>query len=281
MSGKVAVVTGSTRGIGLGLAKELARRGCSVVVCGRGAEGVNAAVSEIAALTSAGQVTGTTCDVTDQSSVQQLWDHAVETFGRVDIWINNAGSTTTPLPLPDVPDGQIEKVVQTNLVGTMLGCKIAAAGMRDQSDGGVIYNVEGMGSKGETQKGMATYGATKAATGYLMKALRKELADTPVRLGAIRPGINITKHLVTDVHVLDRERWEKSKKVLNILGDLPETTTPWLAEQILSNDKDGTRIQWLTTTKIMMRFLKAPFGQKRDLFAEAGFEDPFEAASTR
>jgi NAD(P)-dependent dehydrogenase (short-subunit alcohol dehydrogenase family) len=273
----VAVITGSTRGIGLGLARELAGRGCNVVVCGRGADGVEAAVAEVAALTSPSQVTGTTCDVTDGASIQALWDHAVATFGRVDIWINNAGSTTTPVPLPDVPDGQIEKVVQTNLVGLMLGCKIAATGMRNQdSGGGFIYNVEGMGSKGETQNGMATYGATKAATGYLMKALGKELADTDVKICAIRPGINVTKHLVTDVHVLDPERWRKSKKILNILGDLPETTTPWLAEQILKNDKGGTRIQWLTTSKVIMRFMLAGKYGKRDLFAQAGFEDPFD-----
>lgn len=264
---RTAVITGSTRGIGLGLARELATRGCNVVVCGRNTSTVQEAIDEVAASSSADRVTGVPCDVTDADDVQRLWDHAVEAFGQVDIWINNAGATTTPVPFWQVPIDQVQRVIDTNLLGVLHGCRVATAGMRTQPRGGFVYNVEGLGSKGETQVGLTTYGASKAGVGYLMKALRKDLAGSNVRICAIRPGINVTEHLLTDAEVLDPERWEKTKKIMNILGDLPETTTPWLADKILANDKDGERIAWLPPSKITWRFLTAGFN-KRDLFAD-------------
>ncbi len=266
----VFVITGSSRGIGLGLARELAARSGKVVVSGRNQDTVDAAVAAVVERTGGGNVVGAVCDVTDPASVQGLWDTAVDAFGRVDHWINNAGSTTTPVPFWTVPSEQVEQVIRTNVTGVLHGCRTAATGMRAQDGGGWIWNVEGMGSKGEVQAGMTTYATSKAAIGHLMKALRKDLAaedGNEVKVGAIRPGINITEHLLTDVEVLDAERWAKQKKVLNILGDLPETTTPWLAEQLLAATKDGSRIQWLPPTKIMWRFATA-WRDERDLFAE-------------
>jgi NAD(P)-dependent dehydrogenase (short-subunit alcohol dehydrogenase family) len=268
-----AVVTGSTRGIGYGLALELGRRGCDVVICGRDAAVVDGAVARLAAELGGEHVSGAPCDVTEPGDVQALWDHAAQRFGVVDLWINNAGSTTTPVVLWDVPEGQVEQVVATNVLGVLHGCRVAAAGMAQQSGGGWIYNVEGLGSKGEVQVGVTTYGATKAAVGYLHKALRKDLEGTGVRICAIRPGINVTEHLLTDVAALPPERWERTKKVMNILGDKPETTTPWLAERILANDRDGARIQWLTPAKITWRFATARF-RTRDLFAELDIPEP-------
>lgn len=261
------VITGSTRGIGLGLARELAARTSNVVVCGRNRETVDAAVAEVADRAGPDRVTGTTCDVTDPDDVQSLWDHAVDRFGSVEHWVNNAGSTTTPLPLHELPADQLQRVIDTNVQGVLHGVRVAAAGMKEQPNGGFIWNVEGLGSKGETQVGLTTYGASKAAVGYLMKALQKDLEDTPVKVGAIRPGINITEHLLTDAEVLSEERWEQTKKIMNILGDLPETTTPYLADELLKATRTGTRIAWLPPQKIMWRFLTAPFN-KRDLFSE-------------
>lgn len=262
MSAQTVVITGSTRGIGFGLARELAARGANVVVSGRTPDALQAAVAQIGE-----RAHGVACDVTRSEDVQALWDGAVARFGRVDIWINNAGATTTPLVLWDVPDSQIETTIRTNLIGALYGCRVAAAGMRAQPGGGVIYNIEGMGSKGEVQVGVTTYATSKAAVGYLLKALRKELAGTGVRVGAIRPGINVTEHLLFGADALPPERWAKTKKVFNILGDKPETTTPWLAEKILANTKDGARIRWLTPGKITWRFMTAGF-RKRDLFAD-------------
>ncbi len=271
-SGPVCVITGSTRGIGLGLVRELARRGARVVVCARSQGGVDDALATLAGEgLPADHLAGTACDVTDPASVQALWSFAVERFGRVDHWINNAGTTTTPVPLPEVPAEQIERVVATNVEGLLQCCRVAAAGMVAQEPvngtAGWIWNVEGLGSKGEVQQGLTSYGTSKATVGHLMKSLRKDLAGTDVKVGAIRPGINITEHLLTDREALSPERWEQTKKIMNILGDLPETTTPFLAEELLAATKDGTRIQWLPPTKIAWRFATA-WRNKRDLFAQ-------------
>lgn len=260
---RTAVVTGSTRGIGFGLARELARRDVQVVVTGRSQEDADKAAAEVGP---PDRVVGIAADVTDPASVQALWDAAVDRFGRVDIWVNNAGTTTNPLPLWQVDADEVRRTVETNLLGTLYGTQVATRGMLAQG-GGQVFNVEGMGSKGEVQVGLLPYACTKAAVGYLDKALLKELKGSPVQVCSIRPGINVTEHLLHGAEHLGAERWEKTKKVFNILGDTPETTTPWLAERILATRRTGTRIQWLTTPKIAWRFTVAPF-RKRDLFAD-------------
>lgn len=260
---KTAVVTGSSRGIGFGLARELLARGCNVVVTGRSQDAVDKAVAELG---EADRTLGFSSDVTDPASVQALWDAAVARFGRVDIWVNNAGTTTNPVPLWEVGSDEVRQTVETNLLGTIYGMQVATRGMRAQG-GGQIFNVEGMGSKGEVQVGLLPYACTKAAVGYLDKAFLKELKGSSVQVCSIRPGINVTEHLLHGSEHLDPARWEKTKKVFNILGDKPETTTPWIADRILATTKTGTRIAWLTTPKIAWRFTAAPF-RKRDLFAD-------------
>jgi NAD(P)-dependent dehydrogenase (short-subunit alcohol dehydrogenase family) len=259
---KTAVVTGSSRGIGFGLARELLARGCNVVVTGRSADGVETAMTELG---QPEQTLGVRCDVTDAGDVQALWDAAVARFGRVDIWVNNAGTTTNPLPLWEVTSDEVRQTVETNLLGTLFGMQVATRGMRAQG-GGQIFNVEGLGSRGEVQVGLLPYACTKAAVGYLDKAFLKELEGSRVQICSVRPGINVTEHLLHGAEVLSPERWEKTKKVFNILGDRPETTTPFLAERILGTTKTGTRIAWLTPARISGRFLAAPF-RRRDLFA--------------
>ena len=261
---RTAVITGSTRGIGLGLARELLARGCNVVVTGRSQSGLDSAVAELA---NPARVLAVPLDVTDAASVQKVWDEAAARFGSVDIWINNAGSTTTPLPLWQVELDEVTTTIETNLLGTIYGTQVAIRGMSAQPNGGHIFNVEGLGSKGETQVGLTTYGCTKAAVNYLDKALLKELKDSKVLISSIRPGINVTEHLLHGAHVLSEERWAKTKKIMNILGDKPETTTPFLADKILAANKTGTRIAWLTNAKVAGRFMTAGF-RKRDLFAD-------------
>jgi len=260
---KTVIITGSTRGIGLGLAKAMLERGANVVVTSRSEADI---AHTIRSLGHTDRTLGVRCDVTDLASVQAVWDRSCERFGVVHLWINNAGATTTPVPLDRVEGGEILRTVMTNLVGALYGCKVAAQGMRKQGHG-QIYNVEGLGSRGQTQEGLLVYGATKAALHYVMKALRKELRGTGVQVCAIGPGINVTEHLFYGAHALSEERWRNTKKIFNILGDHPDTTTPWLAARILDNDRDGVKIEWLTSAKAAYRFMAAPFS-RRDLFGE-------------
>jgi NAD(P)-dependent dehydrogenase (short-subunit alcohol dehydrogenase family) len=256
------VVTGSTRGIGRGLAVEFLKRGHQVVVSGRGQDAVSRTVRDLGG----NAVLGQPCDVRSLASVQMLWDAAVARFGRVDMWINNAAIATDRLRLGDLPGDQISATVETNLNGTLYGTKVALAGMLEQGSG-QIYTFEGFGSDGMTSPGLAVYGSTKRAVRYLTAALVKEYRDSPVLIGSLSPGIVATDLLIYSSKGRDPQEWEKAKRVMNILGDRVETVTPWLVEQALANRKQGARIAWLTPAKAFRRFVTAPFN-KRDLLSD-------------
>jgi short-subunit dehydrogenase len=114
---------------------------------------------------------------------------------------------------------------------------------------------------------MTLYSTTKYGLHYLTDALVAETQDTPVLVGALSPGMVITD-MLTREEVRSEEDWESTKRIFNILADRVEDVAPWMASQILDNDRTGVRIKWLTRGKIMTRFLTAPF-RKRDLFGES------------
>ena len=261
---KSVVITGSTRGIGRGLAENFLARGCSVVVSGRSQESVDRTREALAEQADSDWIAGRACEVTDSAQLEGLWDEAVARFGQVDIWINNAG-VGLRTPVVDAEPEQIEHLIKVNLTGLLLASRVASRGMREQGHG-QIWNMEGYGSRGEMAPGMSIYGASKRAVGYLNKALNKELADSPVQVCALSPGIVVTDLLIGDCDT-DSEQWEKSKKIFNILGDRVETVAPFLVERILRTRKRGTRVAWLTRRKAFLRFLTAAFN-KRDLFED-------------
>jgi NAD(P)-dependent dehydrogenase (short-subunit alcohol dehydrogenase family) len=226
----VIVVTGGTRGIGRGIAKELIARGAQVVICGR--SGVDEAAAELGA-------TGVVCDMTDRAQVENLWEKAAA-----------------------LPAEQLETVVNANLLGVLNGSAVAARHMLEQGSG-TIWNMEGFGSDGRTMVGLTAYGATKRAVTYVTEGLAKELKGTPVKAAHLSPGMVVTDLLLKDY---GPEELEKVKKVFNILADKVETVTPFLAEGILKGVRNGGRVAWLTGPKIAFRFATAAFN-KRDLFA--------------
>jgi NAD(P)-dependent dehydrogenase (short-subunit alcohol dehydrogenase family) len=260
---KTVVITGSTRGIGYGLADSFLALGCAVTISGRTLTSVEKAVAELTAKHEADRVLGQPCDVTDFEQVQALWDAAKAHFGQIDIWINNAGIGHSQMDSCELSPEQIQSVMDTNLVGAMYGAKVALRGMLDQGFGS-FYNMEGLGSAGRMVKGLALYGCTKAGLRYLTRSWVQETQGTPVLVGALRPGMVMTD-LVTKQYEERPEDWERDKRIFNILGDHVETVTPWLARKVLANDKTGVQFTWLTRGKVIGRFLLAPF-RKRDLF---------------
>lgn len=257
------VVTGSTRGIGHGLAREFLTRGHRVVVTGRSQDSVDAG---LAALQDLGEVTGQPCNVADRSAVQALWDAAVARFGRVDIWINNAALAPDHSLFADIPGEQIAATVDANLTGTMYGTQVALNGMLKQG-AGKIYTFEGFGSDGMTSPGLAVYGATKRAVRYFTAAVAKEYADTPVIIGSLSPGMVPTDLLIYSSRGEDAAKWARTKRIMNILGDKVETVTPWLAEQAVLNEKNGAKIAWLTRSKALRRFM-SPKYRRRDIVGD-------------
>lgn len=263
---KTVVITGSTRGIGRGLAEAFLARGCQVVVSGRSPASVAEAVSVLAKRFGAERVAGQPCDVKDYAQVQALWDAAAARFGTVDIWINNAGQGNTLTPLWELEPELMQEVVDTNVLGMLYGSKVAIQGMLRQGHGS-LYNMEGFGSRGKrVLPGLTLYGTTKASLAFLDRSLAAELAGTPVTVGSILPGMVVTD-LLLNQRAGDPADWERSKRAFNILADKVETITPWIAEQVLANQKNGAHIAWLNGPKIMLRFLTAGF-RKRQVIDE-------------
>ncbi len=261
---KTVVITGSTRGIGYGLAKEFATNGCAVVVSGRSQAGVDAAVASLQAECPEATLAGIPCDVTKLDDIKSLWASSAEQFGAVDIWINNAGIGHPQQDAADLSEGTIRKVFDVDLLGLVFGTQVALQGMLAQGTGH-IYNMEGFGSDGAVRQGMSVYGAAKRAVRYYTRTVVKETKKTPIKVGTLSPGIVITD-FITDMYQDDPQGFETSKKIFNILGDKVETVTPWLAAKVLGNDRSGANFRWLTPGKAFARFMTAGF-KRRDLFA--------------
>ncbi len=255
------VITGASRGIGLGLADSFLSLGCRVTICARSAEGVSRAVMELGQRYESGRIAGQACDVADADAVHSLWDFA-SNLAPIDMWVNNAGVSGPQVSFTEIGVQEYQRVVDINLVGMLHGCRVAARGMAEQGFGH-IYNMEGLGSDGRIVDGLSVYGTTKSGLRYFTRALARELRGTPVAVSAISPGMVVTDLLLGELGK-DQERFEKGRWIFNILADRVETVTPWLATRMLANRKSGARIAWLTTGKILLRFLLSPFS-KREL----------------
>ncbi|MBE9524823.1 MAG: SDR family oxidoreductase [Chloroflexi bacterium] len=260
---KVIVITGSTRGIGLGLARSFMDLGCAVVISGRSEKHVQQITKALGDQYSPEGSFGLACDVTNPDDLGALWDGALEHYGVIDIWINNAGVSGPQSPVWDYAPQDVERIIQTNILGTIYGSNIAVSGMLSQGHG-AIYNMEGFGSKGRMRMGMTAYGTTKAAVTYFTKSLAKELKSEPLIVGTLQPGMVITD-LVMDHFRENPDEIERVRKIFNIIADRVENVTPWLAKKMLNNQKSGVAFVWTPGWKLLLRFLSAPFS-KRDVF---------------
>lgn len=193
LEGRVVVITGSTRGIGRAIAEACLARGASVVVSSRGADAVSSAVEAMRGgalldVPGAPRVSGFPCDVANPEEVQALFDHALATWGRLDIWVNNAGISQGYRPFDELSPAEVARIVSVNLTGTMLGCRVALNHFRQH--GGVLLNLAGRGYRGDATPHTAAYAATKAAVASLTRSLAAENRDRPqVHVHALVPGM--------------------------------------------------------------------------------------------
>ncbi len=260
------VITGSTKGIGFGLAKEFAQRGHNVAIAGRTRDAIDDALQRIG--DSAGKVIGQPCDVADKAAVQALWDSAEASFGGIDIWVNNAGLARTTRKIIEYSNDDVQAMVMTNVLGTINGCQVAGTGMLARG-AGKIFNMLGGGSDGRYFPGMGVYGTTKRGLDYLTDAMISEFSDTGVIIGKIRPGMVITEAVVREARD-DLESFQSSRRVMNILCDHVETVSPFLVDGILNATRSGTKIAWLSGSKIGMRMMFSRFRKQEDKFARYG-----------
>jgi NADP-dependent 3-hydroxy acid dehydrogenase YdfG len=265
-SNTCVVITGSTRGIGYGLADAFLTSGCGVVVSGRSQQAVEQAVNKLAETHPRERIYGVACDTRNLEQVKNLWKQVYKNFDRVNIWINNAGIASPVCRAWKLRPSDIESVIDTNLKGVMYGTSVAISGMLAQNFG-AVYNLEGLGSeKGRIVPGMSLYGSTKAGLRFFNDSLFKELEGKLVIAGALQPGMVVTD-LIGAQNSGDPAEFERVKWITNIIGNRVEEVTPWLVEKMLANTRNGARFRYMSSFKTTLRFLTAPF-VKRDLFSD-------------
>jgi len=261
------VITGSTQGIGLGLAREFLRRGHDVVISSRRPDAVKQVVAELQTAWPDRKVVGCQCDVGIYADAQNLWDFAISELGTVDIWVNNAGTEVGKAMFFMQDPASIAATINTNLTGLMYCNQVAIRGMYEQG-GGKIFNMEGFGSNGMVRPAVSVYGSTKCAVRHFTKSMVLELQGSPVKVCYLSPGIVITDLLVPPPDKRGKG-WEQSKKILNLLADTVDTVTPFLVDGMLNVKEGGEAVRWLTPGKIMRRKIFSYF-KKRDVFTPLG-----------
>jgi len=261
---KNVVITGSTRGLGLEMAKEFLKVGCNVTISGSKPESFSRAKDELKEFE--GRFIYVTCNVRNIDDIKNLWQKSVEKWGKVDIWINNAGHNCPHEYFYDTPEEYIDTVVDTNIKGVMYGSKVAVENMLKQGHG-QIWNMEGLGSDGRIVEKTLLYASSKAAITYFTKGLAKELKNSPVKIGRLSPGMMLTDLMVKSPtgEPSSVNQDAQFKKIFNILGEKPETVAKFLVPRILSNTKQDAHIVWLTNFKAMRKFITAPFRKREAL----------------
>ncbi len=259
---KKIVITGSTRGIGLSMAKEFLQKGCQVTITGRAVRPSEELISELKPYEDRYQYVP--CNVRDISEVEALWEVAAKHWGGIDIWVNNAGQNVPHEFSYNTEASYVDAVIDTNMKGVIYGSQVAARHMLLQGYG-QIWNMEGLGSNDMIQVKTILYGTTKRALTYFTKGLAKELKGTSVTAGLLSPGMVLTDFMTKTPEgeaspVLEDKSFQF---IFNNLGDRPETVAAFFIPRILANRKNDAHIVWLTNVKSLLRMMKAPFVKRR------------------
>ncbi len=187
ITGKTAIVTGASSGLGVTFATVLAERGANVVLAARRTERLEDVAGKI--VQGGGTAISVTCDVSDSAQVKHMVATAAERFGRVDILVNNAGQAADAGPVPErLPDELFEQAVRVNLLGVWYCCREVGEHMLRDGKGGSIINIASIAGIGGQQHFPPAYQATKAAVINLTRNLACSWGDRGVRVNAIAPG---------------------------------------------------------------------------------------------
>ena len=189
LDGKVAVITGASRGIGRAIALRLAGAGAKVIVSSRKLENVQAVAGEIVA--AGGEALPVQAHVGLTDDVTALVARAIEAYGRIDVAVNNAGTNPHFGPLLSADEGQWDKILDTNLKGAFRVCKAVVLHMEAQG-GGKIINVASVAGL-RPMPGLSMYSISKAALIMLTQVLAAELGHAGIRVNAIAPGVIKTR----------------------------------------------------------------------------------------
>lgn len=233
LSGKVAIVTGASSGIGRATAKLFAAEGARVVVTARRKAELDALVAEIGA--AGGEALAVPGDIREEDLARALVARTLDRFGGLDIAFNNAALVGELGPVADTSLATWREVIDTNLTGAFLGAKYQVPALRARGGGSLIFTSSFVGETAGIP-GMSAYAASKAGMLGLMRTLASELGPERIRVNAILPGGTVTPSAPADeetrtwvrrIHALKRmaEPEEIARSVLYLASDASSFTT--------------------------------------------------------
>ena len=241
LKGKVAVVTGGTRGIGFSVVELFLKNGASVALLGSRQETVDKAMAKLRAINPDYPVIGMAPDLTDYAAVEATMAAVKEKFGRIDILVNNAGISARD-PLLQYKPEDFEHIMDVNVTAVFNGCRAVTPIMKEQG-GGSIINTSSMVSIYGQPAGVG-YPTSKFAVNGLTKSLARELGRSNIRVNAVAPGVTRTDMLVAlPKEVLDRVsapiplgRVGEPEEVANCFLFLASDMASYVTGEILSVD---------------------------------------------
>lgn len=215
LTGKVALITGSTKGIGRSIAEEMAKCGAKVVISSRKADACEAVANELKA---AGfEAIAVPCHVGNKEDLQRLVDTTLQTWGRIDVLVCNAATNPVYGPTSEITDDAWSKIMDTNVKGSFWLCNMVLPQMAERGEGAVVMLSSIAGLRGNTVIG--TYGVSKAAEAALARNLAVEWGPKGIRVNSIAPGLirtDFAKALTDDP---ERVKRAEERTPLRRIGD--------------------------------------------------------------
>lgn len=183
MKNKTAIVTGGTKGIGYAIAEALVKEGAAVLIAGRGRDALQSAAERLLEL---GKVEAVSCDVRNEDHVRMMIEHCAESFGGVDILINNAGVGYFGKTVEETSSDEFRQTLETNLFGVFYACRHAIPHLKKRG-GGYIINISSLAGQNAHPR-MAAYNASKFGLNGFSEALMQEVRQDNIKVSYICPG---------------------------------------------------------------------------------------------
>ena len=256
---KVAIITGSTKGIGKAIAHQFVREGAKVVITSSSYANVQAALSEFPP----DSVYGHVCNVVSTRDMEQLIVAATERFGRVDCFINNAGISDPFRSITESDPDEWCNVIDTNLKGTYNGCRAAISYFLKEKRKGKIINMAGSGTdRGSNTPLISAYGSTKAAIARFTFAVAEEYRHTGISVMLLHPGLVRTGMVSADNPTPELSRQLAAFNTILDIFAQPPLVAAQLAVQLASgwsDSKTGVYLSALNGRRKKMLLLSYPF----------------------